>query len=397
MIHMAASKTNFFDIFWIYLRLGCICFGGPVAHLGYFKDAFVTRRAWLSEARYAELLGLCQFVPGPSSSQLGFAIGWQRGGLLGGCAAWLGFTLPSALLMIAFAYGLFAMGEGNAPFIHGLLVAAVAVVANAIIGLGKKLCPDRTRILIALLSAAIVLLLPTSLIQIGVILLGGLLGNACFRRATPDTTGSYPHLEALTGRYTVCLALTLYCAALLLSLWMQPSTPGALYAAHYQAGAVVFGGGHIVLPLLNESVVAGGLVSEDNFLAGYSAAQALPGPLFTFSAFLGTVGSPIQPAWLSGLGALVAIFLPGILLLIGLLPFWDKLRTKQWAQAGLTGANAAVVGLLLAAFITPVWSHGIQRWPDIILAGAAFFALYRLKAPAWLVVLGCGAVGYILT
>jgi chromate transporter len=392
---MTATKTNLFDIFWIYLRLGCICFGGPVAHLGYFKDEFVTRRQWLNEAHYAELLSLCQFIPGPSSSQLGFAIGWQRGGLLGGLAAWLGFTLPSALLMIGFAYGLFAVGDGITPFIHGLLVAAVAVVANAVLGLGKKLCPDRIRILIALLAASIALLLPTSLIQIGVILLGGLLGNAFFRDSSTEQDTHTP-LKTLTGRGTAFVALALYSAALLLSLSINSSAPGALYAAHYQAGSLVFGGGHIVLPLLHENIVTGGLISEGSFLAGYSAAQALPGPLFTFSAFLGTAASPIQPALIGGFGALIAIFLPGILLLIGLLPFWDKLRTKQWARAGITGANAAVVGLLLAALITPVWSHGIQRWPDIVLAAVAFSALYRFKLPAWLVVLGCGAAGYLL-
>jgi chromate transporter len=388
-------KTNLFDLFWIYVRLGCICFGGPVAHLGYFKDEFVTQRKWLSEERYAELLSFCQFVPGPSSSQLVFAIGWQRSArLLGGCVAWLGFTLPSALLMIGFAYGLFAIGEGIAPFIHGLLIAAVAVVANAVLSLGKKLCPDRTRILIALLSTVIVLLLPNSLMQISVILMGGLLGNVFFRKTTTPAD-AHPSITMLTRPSTVCIALATYTLALLLTLWMTRSDPGAIYAAHYQAGALVFGGGHIVLPLLNESIVAGGLVSESHFLAGYSAAQALPGPLFAFSAFLGAVGSPIQTAWLSGLGTLIAIFLPGILLLIGLLPSWDKLRTRQWAQAGLIGANAAVVGLLLAALITPVWSHGIQRWPDIILATVAFIALYRLKSPAWLIVFGCGAAGYI--
>jgi chromate transporter len=393
---MPASETSLFRIFLIYLRLGCISFGGPVAHLGYFKDEFVTRRKWLSEARYAELLGLCQFVPGPSSSQLGFAFGWQRGGLAGACAAWLGFTLPSALLMIGFAYGLFAFAEQATPIIHGLLIAAVAVVANAVLSLGKKLCPDLPRILITAFSAALAFLVPSSFMQIAVILFGVLLGNAFFRAHDP-IQGTHDHPETMAKRRTVIVALLLYICLLTASLWINANDSGAIYALHYRAGALVFGGGHVVLPLLHDGLVSGGLVSEGNFLAGYSAAQALPGPLFTFSAFLGTTGSPIAPLWLGGVGALIAIFLPGMLLLIGLLPFWNKLRHRTWAQAGLKGANAAVVGLLLAALIHPVWSHGIQSGLDLIIGSIAFFALYRFNAPPWLVVFCCGAVPLLIS
>ncbi len=392
---MTRPEISLLRIFLIYLRLGCISFGGPVAHMGYFKDEFVNRRKWLGEARYAELLGLCQFVPGPSSSQLGFAIGWQRGGLWGACAAWLGFTLPSAILMIGFAYGLFAVGEVAGGFIHGLLIAAVAVVANAVLGLGKRLCPDRPRILIALLCATLVFLVPNSLMQLATILLGALLGNALFHKSNPAQHESEKQ-ATLAKRRTVIVALVLYAALLIVSLLLRASDPGAVYALHYRAGALVFGGGHVVLPLLHDSLVTGGLVPENNFLAGYSAAQALPGPLFTFSAFLGTIGSPISPRWLGGLGTLVAIFLPGMLLLVGLLPFWNRLRLRTWAQAGLTGANAAVVGLLLAAFIHPVWSHGIQSRLDFVIAAAAFSALYRYKLPAWLVVLGCGLTNFAI-
>ncbi len=363
--------------------------------MGFFKEAFVNRRQWLSEAHYAELLALCQFVPGPSSSQLGFAIGWHRGGLLGACVAWLGFTLPSALLMIAFAYGLTAIGDGSSPLIHGLLIAAVAVVAKAVLDLGKKLCPDGPRILIALVSAALVMLIANAYMQIGVILLGMGIGNALFRNSIQDKPALHGS-EHLASRRTMLLALSGFGMLLLLSLLTPPDAPGALFAMHYRAGAMVFGGGHVVLPLLHDSVVPSGLLSESHFLAGYSGAQALPGPLFTLSAFLGTASQTTTPQWIGGIGALLAIFLPGMLLLIGLLPLWNQFRNQTWAQAGLTGANAAVVGLLLAAFIHPVWSHGIQRWPDILLAIVALLALTRFKTPVWLVVLSCGACGFLM-
>jgi chromate transporter len=393
---MTMTKPSSFEIFLIYLRLGCLSFGGPIAHFGYFKEEFISRRKWLTEAHYAELLALCQFVPGPSSSQLGFAIGWHRGGLPGACAAWLGFSLPSALLMIAFAYGLTAIGDGAGPLIHGLLIAAVAVVAKAVVDLGKKLCPDGPRILIALGSAALVTLLPNGYMQIGVILLGIVIGNALFRKSIQNKPALHGS-DNLASHRTMLVALVGFVSLLLLSLGMPSDAPGALFAMHYRAGAMVFGGGHVVLPLLHDSVVPSGLLSESHFLAGYSGAQALPGPLFTLSAFLGTTSQTTSPHWIGGVGALVAIFLPGMLLLVGLLPLWNKFRNKVWAQAGLTGANAAVVGLLLAAFIHPVWSHGIQRWPDILLAAVAFIALTRFKTPAWLVVLGCGACGTLLT
>jgi chromate transporter len=392
---MTTNKPNRLEIFLIYLRLGCLCFGGPAAHMGYFKDAFVSQRKWLSEAHYAELLALCQFVPGPSSSQLGFAIGWHRGGLLGAGAAWLGFTLPSALLMIALGYGLTAIGDGSSPLIHGLLIAAVAVVAKAVLDLGTKLCPDAPRILIALGSAALVTLLPSAYMQIGVILLSMAIGNLLFRKSTKNKPALHGS-DHLASRRTMRCALGGFVILLTWSLLTPSDAPGALFAMHYRAGAMVFGGGHVVLPLLHDSVVASGLLSESHFLAGYSGAQALPGPLFTLSAFLGTASQTTTPAWIGGIGALLAIFLPGMLLLVGLLPLWNRFRNQIWAQAGLTGANAAVVGLLLAAFFHPVWSHGIQRGPDILLAVGAFIALSRFNAPAWLVVLSCGACGYWL-
>lgn len=379
----------------IYLRLGCLSFGGPVAHFGYFKEEFVSCRKWLSAAHYTELLALCQFVPGPSSSQLGFAIALQRGGLWGACAAWLGFTLPSALIMIACAYGLSVGGDGALPLIHGLLIAAVAVVAKAVLDLGKKLCPDWPRIALAGVCAALSLSIPGAWIQMGVILLGVAIGNALFRNSSQDK----PELhgaQQLVSKRTMYIALTSFCLLLAASLLVSPDASSAIYGMNYRAGAMVFGGGHVVLPLLYDSVVPSGLISESHFVAGYSAAQALPGPLFTLSAFLGTASQATSPHWIGGAIALLAIFLPGILLLIGLLPLWNRFRNKVWAQAGLIGANAAVVGLLLAALINPVWAHGVQRWTDVVLATGAFIALSRFKIPAWLVVLCCAACGYLI-
>lgn len=315
-------------IFLIYLRLGCLSFGGPVAHFGYYKEEFVSRRKWLTDAHYAELLALCQFVPGPSSSQLGFAIAWQRGGLTGACAAWLGFSLPSALIMIAFAYGLTAIGDDAAPVIHGLLVAAIAVVAKAVLDMGKKLCPDWPRIAIAVGCAAIVMCISGALVQIGVILLGVAIGNALFRKSTqekPELHGA----QQLVSQRIMCIVLASFGVLLACSLMVSPDSSGAIYGMNYRAGAMVFGGGHVMLPLLHDSVVPSGLVSESTFLAGYSAAQALPGPLFTLSAFLGTASQATSPQWIGGAIALIAIFLPGMLLLVGLLPLWNTFAIKS--------------------------------------------------------------------
>jgi chromate transporter len=393
------EKVGLFDVFRIYLKLGCLSFGGPVAHIGYFKEEFVNRRSWLDEAQYTELLGLCQFVPGPSSSQLGFAIGWHRAGLLGACCAWLGFTLPSTLIMFGSAYGLFALGGYLDSFIAGLLIAAVAVVVHATWSLGTKLCPDRPRILIAALAAVIVTLSTSAFAQIIVIIIGALLGLRLRpeKQTTQAPAGESRKAGRELGTTIILTALALYAALLGASLIMSADSPGGLYALHYRAGALVFGGGHVVLPLLNDSVVAGGLVSEDQFLAGYSAAQALPGPLFTLSAFVGTVSESTHPLWLGGLGALIAIFLPGMLLLVGLLPFWGRVRERGSIQAALRGANAAVVGLLLAVLIDPVWVHGIGSVTDAMIGLVALLALARFKAPPWGIVLSCGLAGHLLS
>ena len=387
------KNTGLLAIFLIYLRMGCLCFGGPIAHMSYFKHEFVDRRQWLNDAGYAELLGLCQFVPGPSSSQLGFAIAWHRGGLAGACVAWLGFTLPSALIMIGLSYGFFALEGQIEALTHGLLIATVAIVAKATLGLGNKLCPDLPRMAIAVSSAVLVLSWPGGLAQVGAIVLGALISQCLKPQATVVrelTSAPLRIIHAHTPRKIAFGALLASAFLLTASFCMDEN----IYALHYRAGALVFGGGHVVLPLLNDSIVTGGFVSEPNFLAAYSAAQALPGPLFTFSAFLGTLGAGTSPAAIGGLLALLAIFLPGMLLLIGLLPYWGIIRQKKWAQAGLSGANAAVVGLLLATLIHPVWTQGIQGVTDLGIGLLAFLALCR-KAPAGLVVLCCGVAGYL--
>ncbi|MGC6424982.1 MAG: chromate efflux transporter [Lentimonas sp.] len=390
---MSSHRHRLFEIFWIYLRLGCLSFGGPVAHLAYFKGTFVTKRKWLTSAHFTELLGLCQFVPGPTSSQLGFAIGWHRGGLSGACAAWLGFTLPSAILMIAAAYGLFTLGASADALIRGLLIAAVAVVANAAIGLTKSLCPDIPRRLLVIASAAAALIVPTSWIQLAVVIAGLGIGSLCFDR--PAQREHSQELLIAVKPWAVYGCLAGYSALLGLAILANNGgTNVSIYAAHYQAGALVFGGGHVVLPLLEQGLVPN-IVSEANFLAGYSAAQALPGPLFTLSAFLGTASESTEPLLLGGIGALIAIFLPGLLLLVVLLPTWHRLRTRAWAQAGLIGANAAVLGLLFAALFDPVIPHAIHSISDGLVAAVALLALYRFKMPAWSTVLMCGAFGLL--
>jgi len=388
------QKTNPLRLFLIYLRLGCISFGGPVAHVGYFREEFVTRRKWLSEADYAELIALCQSVPGPSSSQLNFSIGWVRSGFAGALLAWIGFTLPSAIIMITAAYGLSALGANSFAYVDGLLIAAVAVVAKAVLGMAKSLCPDAPRGLLALLCTAIALYLPGSVGQLSVVAIGAGFGLLMYRDRMNVAASTEPSAIHFPGSRKIVLpSLLLFFGLLALSSAMPADWPGSLYAKHYQSGALVFGGGHVVLPLLNESIVATGMLSEAQFLAGYGAAQALPGPLFTISAFTGTVASG---SWLGGLLALLAIFMPGMLLVAALLPIWDRYRQNRWARAGLKGLNAAVVGLLLAALITPVWSEGIQRWSDLLIATVAFAGLQKFNWPTWAVVLGCGAIGAIL-
>ncbi|MGH2586296.1 MAG: chromate efflux transporter [Dehalococcoidia bacterium] len=378
-------------------RLGLTSFGGPVAHLGYFHDEYVIRRHWLDEESYADLVALCQFLPGPASSQLGIAIGILRARLLGGLMAWIGFTLPSAIAMILFAYGLQRAGDvSDAGWLHGLKVAAVAVVALAVWSMARSLAPDRQRATIAIVAALILLAWQTALAQVLVIAVAGLIGW----RFLPAAAGPPSlHLRVPISHRLGIAAWVAFFGLLLLLPLAQRLTDNhalALFDSFYRVGSLVFGGGHVVLPLLQTEVVSPGWVTESEFIAGYGAAQAVPGPLFTFAAYLGAVEGPAPNGVTGGLLALVAIFLPSFLLVIGALPLWGVVRGKTAFQSALKGINAAVVGLLLAALYTPVWTSAIASPEDFGLALAAFGLLAFWKAPPWLVVVFAAVGGALL-
>lgn len=381
-------------VFRVFLRLGLTSFGGPIAHLGYFRDEFVARRGWLSESEYAELIALCQFLPGPASSQVGMAIGLLRAGIRGAVAAWCGFTLPSAVLMVLFALGLTQWGAAlPADALHGLKLVAVAVVVQAVWGMARLFCTDSTRILLAAAATVLVLWWPQAWVQVGVIVLGAVVGLALRRVAGPAEGGG---LAVSLSTRTGLAMLACFLALLLLSpLAAQYSSSSGLrvFDAFYRSGALVFGGGHVVLPLLQAEVVSPGWIDADRFLAGYGAAQAMPGPLFTFAAFLGTAMSAGPGGWIGGLLCLVAIFLPSFLLVLGVLPFWSRLRGQRGVQTALAGINAAVVGLLLAALYDPLWTTAVRDWRDAAWVGAGVAALMWAKLPPWLVVLGLGLGG----
>jgi chromate transporter len=385
------------EVLAVFLRLGLTSFGGPVAHLGYFRDEFVVRRRWLGDRAYTDLVALCQFLPGPASSQVGIAIGFSRAGYAGALAAWTGFTLPSAIALVLFAYGVNALGTvSGAGWLHGLKVAAVAVVAQAVLGIMRSLTPDRERATMAVVAAAIALAIPGAWGQVGAIILGCVAGIALLPASTANDHASLP---LSVGRRTGITMLAIFFALLIgLPLLASMSTAQSvkLFDAFYRAGALVFGGGHVVLPLLQASVVPPGWVTNDAFLAGYGAAQAVPGPLFTFAAYLGAVMSPQPNGWIGAAICLVAVFLPSFLLVVGALPFWEDLRHRPTAQAGLSGVNAAVVGLLLAALYNPVWIAGIISAGDFTLAVAAFLLLFMWRTPPWLVVIFCAAGGTVL-
>jgi chromate transporter len=377
------------EVFPVFLRLGLTSFGGPVAHLGYFRSEFVGKRRWLDETSYSDILALCQFLPGPASSQVGMSLGLIRAGLWGAFAAWLGFTAPSAILMILFGYGVAGLRDAaGSAWLHGFQIVAVAVVAQAVLAMARVLCPDLERIALALAAAALMLLVPSALAQLGVIAFGGLIGWLLL----PGTSREGATLAVRLGPSS-SVALVLF-FALLAGLPVLAYVTGdhvvALLDRFYRAGALVFGGGHVVLPLLQAAVVPPGWVGNDDFLSGYGAAQAVPGPLFTFAAYLGTVMRLPPNGWQGGLLCLVAIFLPSFLLVVGALPLWSRLRGAAWVQSTLTGINAAVVGLLLAALYNPVWTSAIFTLRDFIVALVAFAALL-LRTPPWLVVIA-GAV-----
>lgn len=383
-------------VFLIFLRLGLTSFGGPVAHLGYFRHEFVSRRKWMTERTYADLVALCQFLPGPASSQVGIALGLSRAGYGGAFAAWLGFTLPSAIALILFANGLAAYGDSvPAGLLAGLKIAAVAVVAQAVWGMARNLCPDVTRITLMAASACVALLAAYVWTQMAIIVIAALLG---LWLAKPSPQAPHDVLPMTVGRHAGVFMLGLFFVLLFALPALASAMPGqalALFDAFYRAGALVFGGGHVVLPLLQAEVVPSGWVDENMFLAGYGAAQAVPGPLFTFAAFLGAAMTQSPAGWAGGLICLVAIFVPSFLLVIGALPFWEQLRRNVRMQAALAGVNAAVVGLLLAALYQPVWTSAIHAPKDIALALVAWVALMFWKLPPWLVVLGCGAAGWL--
>ena len=398
---------SWLEVLFVFLRLGCTSFGGPVAHIGYFRTEFVARRQWLPEAGFADLVALCQFMPGPASSQLGMSIGLLRAGPLGMLAAWVGFTLPSALLMVAFAYGVEALGDvGNAAWLKGLKLVAVAVVAQAVWGMAQNLAPDRPRATLACAAALIALAIPSSLGQIGAIVLGAAAGLTLLPRPTPGNASDHVPLGLQLHRGVAAAALVLFLALLLFLAplaRMIDSQALLLFDAFYRAGALVFGGGHVVLPLLQAAVVPNGWVSNDAFLAGYGAAQAVPGPLFTFAAYLGAAMIPPPNGVIGAAIGVVAIFAPSFLLVTGLLPFWDALRQRQAMQAMLRGVNAAVVGVLLAALYTPVWTSGVHSPAGFGLALAAFLALTLWAVAPWIVVVagalaaaGLAAVGVVL-
>ena len=376
------------EVFAAFIKLGVTSFGGPIAHLGYFRDEFVSRRRWLDEESYADIVALCQFLPGPASSQVGITLGLLRAGLAGAMCAWLGFTGPSALAMILFGYGLGAFGDlGHAAWLHGLKIVAVAVVAQAVWGMARSLCPDRARLTLAIGAAVLTLFLPSAISQIGVIALGALIG---WRFLPGDMGGPSVHLHIALSRRTGIASFALFFILLIglpvLAVAVQNHTINLL-DAFYRSGALVFGGGHVVLPLLQQEVVPPGWISNDGFLAGYGAAQAVPGPLFTFAAYLGTAMQPAPSGLLGGLICLVAIFLPSFLLLFGALPFWTDLRKRADIQSALKGINAAVVGLLLAALYTPVWTSAINGPADFAIGLVAFLLLVFWKTPPWLIVI----------
>ncbi|QKS87426.1 chromate efflux transporter [Curtobacterium flaccumfaciens] len=387
------------SVFLVFLRLGLTSFGGPVAHLGYFREAFVVRRRWLRDDAYADLVALCQFLPGPASSQVGMALGLQRAGLLGLLAAWCGFTLPSAVLLVAFALLVSGTPDlAGAGWLLGLQAAAAAVVAQAVLGMARTLTPDRRRATIGAAAAIVVLLVPGPGPQVAVMAACGVVGVLWLGRVVgPVEEVAGTEVAVRLPRWVAVSALVAF-AALLVAAPVAASGTGALrlFGVFAQAGSLVFGGGHVVLPLLESQTVATHLVDHADFLAGYGAAQAVPGPLFTFAAYLGAVADGRPSGFVGAAVALVAIFLPAALLVVGALPFWHVLRALPWARRVLAGVNAGVVGLLAAALWDPIITEGVRSAPALALAVAAFIALTRWSAPPWAVVIGAGLLGAVV-
>jgi chromate transporter len=388
-----------FDVLKVFLKLGLTSFGGPIAHLGYFRREFVERRCWLSDEAYTDLVALCQFLPGPASSQVGFSIGLTRAGWLGGLAAWCGFTLPSVLLLIGFAAVAPDLGgAAGQGLIHGLKLVAVAVVAQAVWDMARRLCPDRQRAAIALIAIGVLAVLTTVYAQLLVIALGALLGVIfCRAERAPGAHESHPAVATLRVSRVVGWSALAFFFALLFGLpallTLHHIRSIQMFDAFYRSGALVFGGGHVVLPLLQQRTVATGWIASSDFLAGYGAAQAAPGPLFTFAAFLGWMMSGAQHRWAGAALATVGIFLPGLLLVIAALPHWQALRSRPTTAAMLSGVNAAVVGLLATALYTPVWTSAILSSVDFAISAICLLLLTRWKVPPLAVVVVCAFAG----
>jgi chromate transporter len=380
------------EILLVSTRLGFTSFGGPIAHLGYFHDEYIRRKKWMDEKSYADLVALCQFLPGPASSQVGIGIGVMRAGVLGGIVSFIGFTLPSVIALIIFALLLHNFGFEGASWIHGLKIVAVAVVAHAILGMAKNLTPDVQRKTIALGAIVLTLLWQTSHTQVGVILLAGFVGYISYRQQSIDDQSSGAHFPISRRFGFICLSL-FFGLLILLPILREVTALNwvAMFDSFYRSGSLVFGGGHVVLPLLEREFVSAGWLSEEEFLAGYGAAQAVPGPLFTFAAYIGAVIN----GWQGGLLATAAIFLPAFLLILGTLPFWDTLRRNSKVKGALMGVNAAVVGILIAALYHPIWTSSILSTTDFAFAAVLFSMLVFWKLPPWIIVV-TGALGGFL-
>jgi len=393
----AVKRESAFTVFMVFLKLGFTSFGGPIAHLGYFREEFVNRRKWITDRAYADLVALCQFTPGPASSKVGIGIGLSQAGLPGAFAAWLAFTAPSSLALILFGFGVIALGDRfDLGWLHGLLVVAVAVVAQAVWGMARNLTPDAPRVTLAALAAIVVLIWPTPLGFVGAIVAGGIAGWLLLKANVDE---EHVAIGANVSRTAGIAALTLFFGLLVALPALRAAFPFqslALLDSFYRAGSLVFGGGNVVLPLLQAEVVPPGWVSNDAFLAGYGMAQAVPGPLFTFAAYLGTVSTVSPSGWIGALISLAGIFASSFLLVIGPLPFWDDLRRLRPMRSALLGVNAAVVGLLLAALYDPVWTSAIRSAADFGLALAAFVLLMFWKVPPWLVVVLTAAAGAVI-
>ncbi|MFN0297622.1 chromate efflux transporter [Acinetobacter albensis] len=395
---MISNTYSSWTVFLIFLRLGLTSFGGPAAHLGYFREEFVTRRQWFSDSSYADLVALCQILPGPASSQVGMAIGFYRSGYMGALAAWIGFTLPSAIVLILFAIGLTHYNNIQlAGVLDGLKIVAVAVVIQALWGMARSLCPDTPRITIMAFTACFVLLIPSIWGQVLAIIISGIIGLLVFKPNTVIAYNSLPiSITTRTGWFWLAIFFILLIGLPFLKI-IFPNQIISLIDAFYRTGSLVFGGGHVVLPLLQNEIVSTGWLNNDTFLAGYSLAQAVPGPLFTFAAFLGASMEGSSANWIVGLICLLAIFIPSFLLVFGTLPYWERMRNNSHMRAALYSINAAVVGILLAALYQPIWTSSIYKPQNFCMALIALIALIFWKLPPWFVVLAGGILGGLLT